>query len=130
MIFGYMNYVRHPDNKAWRVFVYRSKEVGEWVAARVAQAGIWYLYESAPKQDDVWMLIIKKEDFDAVFAHNAEVMSQNRPPLIPDSILRKMLITIFLMALILALLGAYFSNIEMAETTTSCLNPLYVVLGR
>jgi len=112
MIFGYMNYVRHPDNPAWRVFVYRSQEVGQLVADKVQAAGIWCSLEPAPNDNEVWMLVIEKKDFDAVFAHNAAVMNHHRPPLIPDSFLRKLLIGVLFFGTGLAITGAIVTRFK------------------
>jgi zinc D-Ala-D-Ala dipeptidase len=122
MIFGYMNYVRHPDNPAWRVFVYRTQEVGQMVADRVQAEGIWCSLEEAPNDNQVWMLVIEKKDFDKVFAHNAAVMNNHRPPLIPDSFLRKLLIGVLFFGTGLAITGALITNFREKTLRKSALN--------
>lgn len=112
MIFGQLNYITDPQNRNNRIFVYRNQAPALEVSEKLEKLNIPHKAEPAPNKSGAWKLTIDKKYFDQVFAVNAEVLGRYRQPIIPDSGLRKFLLTIFALALLLAIAGAIFNNAE------------------
>lgn len=105
MMFGYLNYQRHPHDKEKRVFYYRYQDLADKMVALLEEKQIIYEREEEDDGTPTFYVIVKKEHFDAAFDCNAQAMVSVKKPLIQDRGLRIFLFILFFAAVGFAAIG-------------------------
>lgn len=112
MIFGHLNYQRHPEDNSKRVFYYRNNDVFLLMLNYLDDKNIHY--ETTVEDDGsiTYYVIIQKNDFDSAFECNARAMVSIKKPIIQDTGLRIFLFVVFFAALVFSLIGYIITKLR------------------
>lgn len=112
MIFGHLNYQRHPEDTLKRVFYYRNNDVFQLMLKFLDDKNIHYDTTEEDDGSKTYYVIIHKDDFDSAFECNARAMVSIKKPIIQDTGLRIFLFAVFFAALVFSLIGYIITNLR------------------
>lgn len=104
-MFSFLNFHKDPTDKSRYVFYYKDPKTAEDFIKLCDENSLPYKKMKSPENPDVTYLSFAKADFEEAQRLNADAMGKNPTSFLPDKGLRIFTLTIFFLALALAITG-------------------------
>jgi len=104
-MFSFLNFHKDPSDRSRYVFYYKDQNTAADFIKLCDENSLPYIKKKSPDNPDITYLSFAKSDFDEAQRLNAEAMGKNPTSFLPDKGLRIFTLTIFFLALALAITG-------------------------
>lgn len=108
-LLGFLNYRVHPDDKTKTVFYYRYADVYEAMQQGLSELGIPYETTIEDDGTPIFYVIVSRNHLDSAQESNNAAQIKHKKPFLADTGLRWVLMSIFIIAVGIALTGYIIS---------------------
>lgn len=111
-MFSFLNFHKDPNDRSRYVFYYKDPKTGDDFIKLCDEHNLNYKKLKSPENPDIIYVSFAKQDFDEAQRLNADAMGKNPKSFIPDKWFRIFTLSLFFIALAIALTGYVVTKLK------------------